>query len=301
MTPARIDMYTLHMRRYLSNLIDSDLYPATNVTPYQHMAAAHMPDLFRHFGPTSGQRCWPFERANRKLQDIPTNLKLDEMEKTMLERFCGMQWIFSVMSGNWLPESLEGVASVFNDVFTAKTHGRGTLSNDITAFSKKLVVLPPPEHVRPFFPPVPYSVLLARWASQHSHDLSSAEVRQHKELIKNGVSYQPASVSVAQSNIIVCSSNSSRASQILAIFTVGAAILLVVSHYEELSSPESKLDHYRNYPVLGGRIYVDSEMGMGQLDLINTENISAHFARVDGVMAPDLSRPHFLALPLNRD
>jgi len=72
MTPERIHQYEIHMRRYLETLII--LYPGTTVTPYQHLAL-HFGVLLRQFGPTHGWRCFPFERYNYLLQQIPTNMK----------------------------------------------------------------------------------------------------------------------------------------------------------------------------------------------------------------------------------
>lgn len=67
-----IDQYEHHMYSYLSTLLD--LYPGTEITPYQHLSLHHGP-LLRGFGPTNGWRCFPFERCNGRLQQIPTNKK----------------------------------------------------------------------------------------------------------------------------------------------------------------------------------------------------------------------------------
>lgn len=67
-----IECYEYHMHEYLTTLLD--LYPGTEITPYQHLSLHHGP-ILRAFGPTHGWRCFPFERCNGRLQQIPTNKK----------------------------------------------------------------------------------------------------------------------------------------------------------------------------------------------------------------------------------
>lgn len=69
-TPSRITDYEHHIRQYLSTLLD--LFPGTEVSPYQHMSL-HFGDQLRRFGPTHAWRCFPFERYNYLFQKIPTN------------------------------------------------------------------------------------------------------------------------------------------------------------------------------------------------------------------------------------
>ena len=80
-TPSRIKDYEFHIYQYLSTLIE--LYPGTTISPYQHLAL-HYGAFLRRFGPSHGWRCWAFERANYKLQQIPTNTKYG---------MCILKWI----------------------------------------------------------------------------------------------------------------------------------------------------------------------------------------------------------------
>lgn len=82
MTAERIDEYQRHMHRYLVTLLD--LFPGTSITPYQHMSL-HFGDMLRRFGPTHGWRCFPFERYNYLLQQIPTNNKLGKSGSSALQ------------------------------------------------------------------------------------------------------------------------------------------------------------------------------------------------------------------------
>lgn len=72
MSEGQITDYEAHMHKYLTSLLD--LYPNTNITPYQHLAL-HFGPLLRRFGPTHAWRCFPFERYNYLVQQIPTNSK----------------------------------------------------------------------------------------------------------------------------------------------------------------------------------------------------------------------------------
>lgn len=69
-TEERIRLYEEHMHLYLTTLLD--LYPGTEITPYQHMAL-HFGQYLQRFGPTHGWRCFAFERFNYLLQQTPTN------------------------------------------------------------------------------------------------------------------------------------------------------------------------------------------------------------------------------------
>ena len=77
LTPSRIELFEQHMFQYLTTLLE--LYPGTTITPYQHLSL-HFGDMLRRFGPTHGWRCFPFERYNYLLQQIPTNMKFGEWQ-----------------------------------------------------------------------------------------------------------------------------------------------------------------------------------------------------------------------------
>ena len=72
MTPSRIAQYEHHMHTYLQTLLK--LYPDITITPYQHLSL-HFGSLLERFGPTHAWRCFPFERYNYVMQQIPTNQK----------------------------------------------------------------------------------------------------------------------------------------------------------------------------------------------------------------------------------
>jgi hypothetical protein len=69
-TSNQIAAYQNHMHAYLKSLLD--LYPSVSLTPYQHLAL-HFGPILERFGPTHAWRCYPFERYNHIMQQIPTN------------------------------------------------------------------------------------------------------------------------------------------------------------------------------------------------------------------------------------
>lgn len=69
-TPAEIKEYEILMHRYLVTLLE--LFPGTNISPYQHLSL-HLGSLLEGFGPSTSWRVWAFERGNLMLQTIPTN------------------------------------------------------------------------------------------------------------------------------------------------------------------------------------------------------------------------------------
>ena len=76
MSTSRIDLYNLHMRRYLKNYLE--LYQDVGLTPNQHLSL-HFGEVLHNFGPTHGWRSWVFERMNYKLQEVSTNKKFGEL------------------------------------------------------------------------------------------------------------------------------------------------------------------------------------------------------------------------------
>lgn len=72
MTEGRSSEFRTVMLRYLQGV--KELFPDQSLLPYHHMSL-HFPRFLEDFGPTHGWRCFPFERYNYLLQQIPTNLK----------------------------------------------------------------------------------------------------------------------------------------------------------------------------------------------------------------------------------
>ena len=72
LTPQNMQDYHRLMHRYLSDMLD--LYPHSGLSPVHHLAL-HLTKLLEQYGPVHAWRCFPFERYNGVLQNIPTNSK----------------------------------------------------------------------------------------------------------------------------------------------------------------------------------------------------------------------------------
>ncbi|KAI0075728.1 hypothetical protein K474DRAFT_1571828, partial [Panus rudis PR-1116 ss-1] len=71
LTQSCIDQYRFNIHQYLRGI--RKLYQ-TDITPNQHLSL-HLADVLERFGPVHSWRCFPFERFNGMLQNIPTNYK----------------------------------------------------------------------------------------------------------------------------------------------------------------------------------------------------------------------------------
>lgn len=76
LTPRTIRLYEQTILRYLRTF--SQLYPTFKLVPSQHLSV-HLGQVMRNFGPVHSWRCFPFERYNGLLQNIPTNCKFGKL------------------------------------------------------------------------------------------------------------------------------------------------------------------------------------------------------------------------------
>ncbi|TDL24062.1 hypothetical protein BD410DRAFT_696923, partial [Rickenella mellea] len=77
--------YTEYMHSYLKSMLQ--LFPGLKLRPNHHNAL-HIGEFLLRFGPMHGWWMYPFERFIGILQNIRTNNKMGELEKTMFETFC---------------------------------------------------------------------------------------------------------------------------------------------------------------------------------------------------------------------
>lgn len=71
-TATHISQYKDHIHQYLTSFLL--LYPKASITPYQHLSL-HFAEFLERFGPAHAWQCFPFERYNHRMQQIPTNQK----------------------------------------------------------------------------------------------------------------------------------------------------------------------------------------------------------------------------------
>ncbi|KAG2745834.1 hypothetical protein P692DRAFT_20849864 [Suillus brevipes Sb2] len=167
MTAERISQYRLHMVRYLTDM--KLLYPGAHVVP--------------SVGPVHAWRCFPFERYNFLLQQIPTNMKFGELEQTMFNRFCEAQNLRALFCAEKLPSELRELIPEYKRVFEGDI--RGTLVNDMLAYD---------EHFN----------------SRYAEVTWSEQAFQHTYITRLGETFATASASARDSLVVYRSHNKER-------------------------------------------------------------------------------------------
>jgi len=137
--------------------------------------------------------------------------------------------------------------------------------------------------------------------------LSSQATKCHKVTI-SGVSYQPYELSSKNSNVLFQRTASSRpiAGRIREVYRhsrkmpsgqMAEETFLVVDQYAELSPSDAAHDHYRRYPLVGGRLYYDGVHP--DTCLVRPSAILCHCAKTPTTSA-FINHPLLHLLPLDR-
>ncbi|KAJ7462482.1 hypothetical protein FB451DRAFT_1404280 [Mycena latifolia] len=308
MTPARIDLYELHIEKYLRSLLK--LYPGTSITPYQHLSLHFGPTL-RGFGPTHGYRCWPFERNNNRLQQIPTNKKFGDMEITMLNRFCMSQNLRSLMQTSTLPPEIHGLLPDFERTFNAGE--QGTLLNDSLALDDSTRAVP---NVRDWDSRDESLLrgkarkLLAEWfqntQGRTPESSSMLHVFQRSEIYVMGQTFQTSEPAhnFGNSKIVFVRDDDAptewSAGRIRQIFSAPLSATLtktfaVVDVYSQVEGADAEFDYYRQFPIGGGGLFY-TELTPFSPVLLPVEKILGHFVYTKQDW-PSIAKEHFHALP----
>ncbi|KIJ24110.1 hypothetical protein M422DRAFT_56537 [Sphaerobolus stellatus SS14] len=107
------EFYKSEFQAYLQGIIE--LFPTAKVKPNTHLAF-HVGDLLTRLGPVHPWRCYVFERFNGLLQNIPSNMRFGEFEKTLMRTFCIGARLKALVADGHL-ESLSEVGDVFQSTF----------------------------------------------------------------------------------------------------------------------------------------------------------------------------------------
>ncbi|KAI6001766.1 hypothetical protein EDD15DRAFT_2158234, partial [Pisolithus albus] len=287
MTADHISKYRFYMKRYLQTLVD--LYPGLCLSPTHHICL-HLADLFENFGPAHAWRCFPFERYNGMLQQIPTNGKHSELEQTMLRRFCMGQHLRALISSEFLPHDATSLLVDFDRIF--QTNLRGTLFNDILAFDGSSdvsedtsdtgeITLMSEDQCR----------LLHDWLSTNAIDYDPRKgVRPyasvHKSVRRRGEVYSVASASLKNSHIMFRVTGSDHAAGVIQhIFShrrvttnnvMLTQMFFVVSQYAELPIEVPLSRAYKCFPDVGVRCV--STTLLPNARLLTASDVLCHFA-----------------------
>ncbi|KAI6024144.1 hypothetical protein PISMIDRAFT_25540 [Pisolithus microcarpus 441] len=304
MTADRVSKYRFYMKRYLLTLLD--LYPGLCLSPTHHICL-HLADLLEDFGPAHAWRCFPFERYNGMLQQIPTNGKhgevstsslsphspdpgLGELEQTMLHRFCMGQHLRALMSSEFLPSNATSLLVDFDRIF--RTSLRGTLFNDILAFDRSSDASDEASHADDLKPmSEDHYRLLHDWLSTHATDYDPRKgIRPYASMCKSvhwrGETYSVASTSLKNSHILFRTGGSDHAAGVIQhIFAhrrattndvMSTQTFFVVSQFAELPVEVPLSSAYKSFPDAGARCV--STALLSDARLLTTSDVVCHFS-----------------------
>jgi len=197
------------------------------------------------------------------------------------------------------------MVSDFHNTFNSDE--RGTLLSDIRAFSRPLSHNPPRGEASSYdLGPTDYKLLKECAQGRRTNLSLTRKVTAHESLVLRGVRYESQMTKLeSSSRKIVAESHIAfganipkewRAGRIEKIFVHSEETFLLVRPFQELNEVDIVHDHYRGFPIAGGRIYYQS---LEPTIVIHRTEIIAHIAYVPSV-SEQIKPAHFLALPLDR-
>ena len=130
-----------------------------------------------------------------------------------------------------------------------------------------------------------------------------AKARQYDKFRHHGSIFSPSSFSIRDSHVVIGTRIPGpwHAGEIKQIFTVGfrssSEAYFVVQRFKELSAKEAEKDPYRQFPLVGGRLY-HPELE-DKREVVMAREIIAHFAHTP-YDEQTFGFPCFHALPLNK-
>ncbi|KAI0324440.1 hypothetical protein GY45DRAFT_1262843 [Cubamyces sp. BRFM 1775] len=319
---AHIKLFETYLHKYLVGL--KELYKETNIVPNHHLAL-HLPDFMRLFGPVHSWRSFVFERFNYVLQHMNTNLTFGEMESTFMKTSCRAANLRPLLRdtriASALPEFLDVLRSISGD------DERGMRLESVLRNASAPVI---PDLVRSgsggrsaMLSEASYAAFLLKLNLEADGPLYvdptcttkgegqrylPRDVREHGDIIINGMHYRTKDSSSRDSNIQY-RSGSNRAlctGQILNIFTHRRKIasgdfieetLLTVSKLQELTDEDARVDTFRKFPYVGGCLYYDGIVD--EAVIIRPLDVQCHVARTP-LRIPGITRACVHILPLDR-
>jgi hypothetical protein len=284
MTPDCSTKFQFHMLKYLRGL--HRLYPGASFYPVYHFSL-HFGPMLSRWGPTHAWRCNAFERWNYLLQKVPTNMKfgnsltstlafksrltsicLGEMEATMFDHFCMTQNLRMLFSMHRLPlTSAREIIVEYERTFNNDI--RGTLRSDMLAFDESYEST---EETTSWtdsdlcdLDDTSYK-LLTEWVASNDRHVKQVNGRAffRMKIGRLGSVLQTKEASFRDSHIVFRKEVSNwSAGCIRQIFThtrmrskkMITQTFFVVDAYTSLSPEDAALDHYRDFPIGGGRLF----------------------------------------------
>ena len=231
-----------------------------------------------------------------------------ELEKTLFERMCMMQRLKShVSSCERLQSRIEPFAHQLVNFLNPSV--RGTLAESLTCLDTRREALKGEEcwleasvmkHLEAHLIRVgKESQLVDPGQSSMTH----ARARQYNKFSHRSAIFSPSTFSIRDSYVAVGKGVSEgwHAGKIKQIFTHSvlqpSEVYFVIQKFKELSPQMASRDPYRQFPLVGGRLY-HPELEE-ELEIVTSQEIIAHFAYTP-LEEEDFGFPCFHALPLDK-
>ncbi|KAI0042377.1 hypothetical protein FA95DRAFT_1500162 [Auriscalpium vulgare] len=269
MTVDREDQFYEFMMNYLRRL--KILFPGVRLKPNDHFSV-HLPTFLKRFGPSHAWRSFAFERWNYMLQQIKTNGRFGDMEKTMYERFCMGQKLRQIMHRNRLGEELQHLLPAYSRVSSGDV--RGTFLNDMLAMeetSSSISDITPPDQSEV---PIPDDILRLLVPQLSVTDAAGRKRAPRKSYVRRmqirmrGVLFHTFSSAPRDSFVAIGTSGMDdwrpariasiiQHTQVLSRVPETTTVFFLVQTFKPLSEEDAAHDPYRRFPIAGGRLYYD--------------------------------------------
>lgn len=236
---------------------------------------------------------------------------IGEMEQTMFKSYCEGQAFRALMNTAILPGQLGKVCDKFKHIFVE--NGSGTLRSDTASLHGRKVTYDRDDSL----PPYALQAIQA-WANSETRCQNLlydfATVQCCRSLEYRGMTFATSRSSPRNSNVVVGSvPNNWIAAEVKYMLTIRrtsststapasssellSSILFVLQTFGELEGGDIPSDPYRRFQIAGGRVFYDT-LNTKPL-VVTSDEILCHFVRTSNVL-PNIMRPHFHALPLDK-
>lgn len=226
----------------------------------------------------------------------------------MFNRYCRAQRIHALWKGGtMIPKIImDSLYNVFKQTFDSDH--RGTRINDILAAGQSDIITTPGSRLSEPIPAAFEPLLRARHGWR-KHEPTPSVVSLSK-VIRNGLIFKPhigktGALTTGDSHVILSDAvmREWHPARIESIFTlknkfVSSQIFFLVRRFDSLSDKDSIHDHYREFPIVGGRIFYSHLPD--EYALVTLDEIKCHFALTPDVCSNAIRTPHIHVLPLDR-
>ncbi|KDQ05853.1 hypothetical protein BOTBODRAFT_182161 [Botryobasidium botryosum FD-172 SS1] len=290
-SPELAELYYSHMIEYTRGILR--LYPGNVIVSDNHLAL-HLKDLLLQFGPIQAWRAFPFEWLNGILQNVGSNMKLNDIEQTVAQNFVRGCNLRQLVADDKLPKELDPVLKSFEKVFSSDF--RGTLLSDMIALGSSSADVPDikSRQLEPL--PSGFAILFGPFSSKFPPRIAF-----FRDYHMKGLRFSTHSHLPKNSHIVFAESDteSPRAGRIHSIFVDPGdkQVYLVLDVYKTLSAAHVQFDYYRAWPLLAGSLYYD-DFELRQA-LITPSAIVCHAVKT-AYIDSQIGKPCVHILPLDR-